>query len=58
VQVSGGFWIFNPLAVTKASQTHSTEDGNEGKYNILFSRRCSGVHNKSFLYYFYHRILF
>jgi len=49
VQVSGGFWIFNPLAVTKASQTHSTEDGNEGKYNILFSRRCSGVHNKSFL---------
>ena len=32
VQVSGGCWIFNPLAVTKVTQTQSVEDGNEGKY--------------------------
>jgi hypothetical protein len=34
VQVSGGCWIFNPLAVTKVTQTQSVEDGNEGKHPI------------------------
>ncbi len=34
VQVSGGCWIFNPLAVTKVTQTQSVEDGNEGKHLI------------------------
>lgn len=28
VQVGGGCWIFNPLAVTKVDQTHNVEDGN------------------------------
>jgi hypothetical protein len=33
--VGGGCWIFNPLAVTKVNQTHSIEDGNEGKYILI-----------------------
>ena len=32
VQVSGESWIFNPLAVTKVSQSHTTDDANEGQY--------------------------
>ena len=30
VQVTGGCWIFNPLAVTKVSQTLTAEDSNDG----------------------------
>lgn len=32
VQVSGGSWIFNPLAVTKVSQSQTTDDANDGQY--------------------------
>lgn len=33
VQVGGGCWIFNPLAVTKVNATQIPEDGHEGKNN-------------------------
>ncbi|CAF0984861.1 unnamed protein product [Adineta steineri] len=38
VQVSGGSWIFNPLAVTKVDQTHSTEGGNEERLNAMLKK--------------------
>ena len=37
VQVAGGSWIFNPLAVAKVSQTHCAEGGNEGNLKSSLS---------------------
>lgn len=38
VQVAGGCWIFNPLAVTKVNQAHMTEDGNEERLNAMLKK--------------------
>ncbi|CAF1467538.1 unnamed protein product [Rotaria sp. Silwood1] len=51
VQVGGGCWIFNPLAVTKVDSTQTTEDGHEERLNAmlkkLFSAQITGdVHEE------------
>ncbi|UJR26642.1 hypothetical protein I4U23_007959 [Adineta vaga] len=38
IQVAGGSWIFNPLAVTKVNQTHCTESGNEERLNAMLKK--------------------